>query len=444
MKQRLDVIILLLLALFLSSTAVYSQISANYYPNNLYDGREAALTWRFKYPGGEMDVPHYYWVDGKKTVSGVSCWRMFDSDNGFYQTVDYGICYYAVVDNEMRLYLQEFFDETGISWRKTYSPYEILWKYDVELGDEWTQEYSYVAEEISGAESHVEESGTVLRTTRIVNYENITTDFDTYANALKIEETTGNSNQVDNTWWYADGVGVVLGDSAYGVETHVNYEIVSDPPSSETNQVLPEAMDITGGGIAGVPTFFTVDASDESAGSLYYKFFYCANYGTPAYEGSPWVVMQEYSTSNSLSYTFSQEGSYVVVARIVTDPNNEPADLPIIGGVISIGIGFHVSLSGLSCDATGDTSAGEPVTYTVSGSILNNDTIYYKWFYRANYGTSDYDTSPWVVVQDYVANNSCEFTFPSAGKYVVVVRAVTDPNNEPADLPIIGGVISIK
>ncbi len=190
------------------------------------------------------------------------------------------------------------------------------------------------------------------------------------------------------------------------------------------------------------PVTVTVNADDSQ--TLYYKFFYRANYGTSDYESSPWGVAQGYSTTNSCDYTFPSIGKYIVVVRAVTDPNNEPADLPIIGGVIPVGGDNNILLTGLSSDATGAVSIGETVMYTVIGSNSNNDTIYYKWFYRANYGTSDYDSSPWMVVQNYAANYSCDFTFPAAGKYIIVVRAVTDPNDEPADLPIIGGVVTVN
>ncbi|MFH0730269.1 MAG: hypothetical protein V2B19_28485 [Pseudomonadota bacterium] len=205
-------------------------------------------------------------------------------------------------------------------------------------------------------------------------------------------------------------------------------------------QIFPESMNIAGTFMSGTPVTFTVDAAEQSAGTLYYKFFYCANYGTIAYESSPWVVMQEYSIKNSCTYTFPQDGSYIVVARVVADPNNEPVDLPIIGGVVTIGNGNGVHITSLSAGDSGAVNPGKPITYTSNASSSSGGTLYYKWFYCANYGTSAYATSPWVVVQDYSTENTCDFTFPSAGKYIIVVRVVTDPNNEPTDLPIIGAV----
>ncbi len=47
------------------------------------------------------------------------------------------------------------------------------------------------------------------------------------------------------------------------------------------------------------------------------------------------------------------------------------------------------------------------------------------------------------MLQAYSTSNTCQYTFPSQGDYVVVVRAVTDPENEPDALPITGQTVSV-
>lgn len=44
-------------------------------------------------------------------------------------------------------------------------------------------------------------------------------------------------------------------------------------------------------------------------------------------------------------------------------------------------------------------------------------------------------------MKDYSTETSCEYKFPGEGSYIVVVRAVTDPFSEPADLQIIGATM---
>ncbi len=211
------------------------------------------------------------------------------------------------------------------------------------------------------------------------------------------------------------------------------------PSQASDNQIVPFTMNISGTLESNLPVLFSVEGSDQSDADLYYKFFYCANYGTADYENSPWVVMQPYSLDNSCTFTFPSDGTYIVVARVVSDPENEPAELPIIGSVVAIGNTNAVHISGLSSDSDGPVNSGTAVTYTANASSGNGDDIYFKWFYRGNHGTNEYENSPWVVVQDYATENTCEYVFPNKGQYIVVVRAVTDPESEPEDLPIIGG-----
>ncbi len=75
----------------------------------------------------------------------------------------------------------------------------------------------------------------------------------------------------------------------------------------------------------------TFIASCKGAGPIYYQFFYRAGYGTAAYDGNPWVIMQEFSTSNTCTYSFPNADNYVVVVWACNDPNNIPDDVPLMG-----------------------------------------------------------------------------------------------------------------
>ena len=202
------------------------------------------------------------------------------------------------------------------------------------------------------------------------------------------------------------------------------------------------SVTVTGSFESNDPVTVTVSGSTGSEETLYYKFYYCADYGTEAYDTSPWIVMQDYSTANTCRYTFPQDGSYIVVVRVVADPGDEPASLPIIGGSVSIGNSENPRITQLSSSVLETVPPNTPVTYTVSAADSGGNDVYYKWFYRSGYGTPDYDSLPWVTVQDYSLSTNCEFTFPEDGDYIVVVRAVTNPNNEPVDLPIIGSIVT--
>jgi len=192
----------------------------------------------------------------------------------------------------------------------------------------------------------------------------------------------------------------------------------------------------------GMPLTVSVNASCTSGKTVYYKYYYCANYGSSSYDTTPWTVVKEYSTDTSAQYSFPQAGNYIIVVRAVVDPNNEPAALPIVGQAVTVSDINQVSITGLASSSAAP-KAGDEVTFTASASTPTGAPVYYRFYYCPNYGTASYSTSPWTMVQDYSTTNSCKYIFPSSGSYVVVVRAVSDKNNEPTALPIIGTAVSV-
>ncbi len=228
-------------------------------------------------------------------------------------------------------------------------------------------------------------------------------------------------------------------------ETQADMGAIAFLQSSPTVTVSDISLSCPGPLQPGDNVTVTVDAAADDASDLYYKFYYCGNYGTQSYDTSPWNVVQAYSASPLANYSFSEAGSYVIVVRVTANPANEPAALPIIGGVVTAGGNSQsVNFTGFSSSSTGALSAGTPVTFTVGAGTTASDPIYYQFYYCADYGTAAYGTSPWIIKQPYSTNNQASFSFPSAGNYVVVVRSVIDPADEPAVLPIIGGVVAVE
>lgn len=187
-----------------------------------------------------------------------------------------------------------------------------------------------------------------------------------------------------------------------------------------------------------------VGASASSAAPLYYQFYSCGNYGTSGYDSTPWSVAQAYSTGNRATYTFNQAGHYVVVTRVVTDPEREPVMLPIVGATIPVGNSGSILWKRFSSDKTGVIRVDEEVTFTVEAVSSDNRPIYYQFYYCGNYGSSEFGSVPWTLFQPYSTGNRATCRFAQAGNYIVVVRAVTDPLNEPAALPIIGGSFTVQ
>lgn len=195
----------------------------------------------------------------------------------------------------------------------------------------------------------------------------------------------------------------------------------------------------------GDPVIVNVNASSSGSSPMYYKFYYCGNYGTADYSTSSWVAVQEYSTSSSCTYTFPDSGSYVIVVRAVTDPVHEPDALPIVGGIVTVGGGSDtVNITSYASTASSSLKLGEPVSLAVNASTSGGNQVYYKFYYCGNYGTTDYANTPWTTVQEYSTVNYATYNFQNAGNYIVVARAVTNPASEPASLPIFGGLLTVN
>lgn len=104
-------------------------------------------------------------------------------------------------------------------------------------------------------------------------------------------------------------------------------------------RVTPKSLstDITGIPAAGTAVQFTVNAVSKCGGTIYYRYAYHADYGSDAYNSGAWIVMTptEFTTSNSISYTFPNTGHYVVV--VWTTPSTAaPTPVPLIGTSITI------------------------------------------------------------------------------------------------------------
>jgi hypothetical protein len=63
---------------------------------------------------------------------------------------------------------------------------------------------------------------------------------------------------------------------------------------------------------------------------------------------------------------------------------------------------------------------------TVSADRTGSVVTYYRFLYRAGYGTAAYATNQFVTAQNWSIDNTADITFPSADNYIVVVQATED------------------
>lgn len=204
----------------------------------------------------------------------------------------------------------------------------------------------------------------------------------------------------------------------------------SDPASisaSEKVNIRQMTVSPAGSPQTGSPVTVSVSASSSDGSPVYYKFYYCANYGSESYDTTPWTVVQDYSTTSSARYTFPSAGNYIIMARAVLNPNNEPAAIPIIGQAVYVADNSQVCITGLPSSASSTPKVGETVTYTTATSDPTGGSVYYRFYYRPDYGSSSYDTAPWTMVRDYSTISTCEYTHSQTQGIILVARAVKDP-----------------
>lgn len=84
---------------------------------------------------------------------------------------------------------------------------------------------------------------------------------------------------------------------------------------------------------------FNVEAQNPCSNPMYYRFSMHPDYGTDGYDGTNWQLMTttEWITDNSLDYTFTQTGKYIIVVWVSdTNTNVDPTGIPIIGWSVDI------------------------------------------------------------------------------------------------------------
>jgi YVTN family beta-propeller protein len=202
------------------------------------------------------------------------------------------------------------------------------------------------------------------------------------------------------------------------------------------------STNISGAVQTGEHITFTVNSVGQS--TAYYKFWYRGGYGTFSSATNPWLVIQDFSTNNVATFSFPSSDNYIVMIWAVADPNTIPDAVPFLGMNIRVnGSGRDVQFVNLSADLSTTPQVGRPIKFTAEA--IGSGTIYYKFWYRAGYGTVSGATNPWLVMQDFSTNNAATFSFPSSDNYIVVVWGVRNRNNvDPSNVPIIGMNIKVE
>lgn len=88
----------------------------------------------------------------------------------------------------------------------------------------------------------------------------------------------------------------------------------------------------------GSPITFITNAQNSCSSTIYYRHSVHPEYGTPSYDGLQWTSMTstEYTTENSIDYTFDKAGKYIVVVWAKNASSDSNTGVEIIGVSVNI------------------------------------------------------------------------------------------------------------
>jgi len=185
---------------------------------------------------------------------------------------------------------------------------------------------------------------------------------------------------------------------------------------------------------------FTATAAGPT--NRYYKFLYKAGYGTEAWNTNRWVPIQDLSTNSTAAFYLPGVGNYLVIVQASDNENTWVAGDPQGGITIKINSISDAQLLRLTANFSNPVNPGDPITFTAAATGMG--TMYYRFLYKAGYGTEAWNTSPWVTIQNLSADNTATFSFPSADNYCVIAQASDDANIWSAGDPQGGMTIKVE
>lgn len=113
--------------------------------------------------------------------------------------------------------------------------------------------------------------------------------------------------------------------------------LTSDTITGYQNLITGVKMDAMGTVKVGTTVNFTALTNHAYDQTIYYKFNIVPKYGTPEYDANNvWSTIQDFSTSTTASYTFTEAGSYIIVVFARSEVNTPIDPAPIYGGAITV------------------------------------------------------------------------------------------------------------
>lgn len=251
-----------------------------------------------------------------------------------------------------------------------------------------------------------------------------------------------------------------ISDIQIGEGSIVTQDVALEPSSSDSSnggnnssnsecRIKLQGISLSQSPVLNQPVTITAKAKETCSKPLYYRFSIHPHYGSDDYDGLQWQSMTttEYTTNNSIQYTFDNEGKYIVVVWVTSDLSNlEVSGVPMMGLSVEAGNDEQkIDIQGFTL--TGNQKRYRTVTLTTNASNKMGKSLHHRFSVHPGYGTSSYDGLQWKSMTDaeWVSDKTVDYAFSESGKYIVVVW-VTDniTNLNPNGIPIIGWSVDIE
>jgi len=157
---------------------------------------------------------------------------------------------------------------------------------------------------------------------------------------------------------------------------------------------------------------FTAEAEASGSTTLYYRFYVASGYATPNYGN--WQMIQDFSTTNTCSWTPQAEGNYVIVVWVTDDPTSGVSHQVGIAVSTTSASSSPVQITELQSNISYPLNTGTSVTLTADATGGSGTMRYQFWVT---------DGTNWNSLQAYSTNNTCTWTPSEAGCYIIVVWA---------------------